>query len=226
MQAINEKIMALWENSSAEQTNGLMPFFYSELKSNSIVFVGLNPSFSEQGIKRFLANTGYQELDIKKFYAHPNSGEFKQEVSVQIEQIAQDKYPYFKKFKDISNSTDQLWEHVDLFFIRETSQKNMKKKIFEQGTTLNKFGREQLNLSKSIIETAEPKIIVVANALAGQIFKKEFKSKFNESKGCHYVNLNNKNIPVFLCSMLTGQRALDNFSYERLKWHINKIITE
>ncbi len=216
--------MALWENRPVEQTNGLMPLFYPNLKSNSIVFVGLNPSFSEQGFKRLHTGTDHQELDINNFYSHPNSGKFNQEVSIQLDQIAKDKYPYFKKFKDISSSIDLDWEHVDLFFIRETSQKNMKKKIFGKGTTLNEFGLKQLELSKLIIKDSEPKIIVVANALASQIFKKEFSSKFNESKGCHYVNLNDKNIPVFLCSMLTGQRALDNFSYERLKWHINKII--
>lgn len=32
-----------------------------------------------------------------------------------------------------------------------------------------------------------------------------------------------KNNPFFFSSMLTGQRALDNGSFERLVWHIKKV---
>jgi len=33
-----------------------------------------------------------------------------------------------------------------------------------------------------------------------------------------------KNVPIFFTSMLTGQRALDNGSFERLIWHINFVL--
>ena len=224
MKSINKEILKLWENKKTSQTNGLMPLLYTEIKRNAILFVGLNPSFSERGFNSLLKGTSYENLDIKTFYAYPKSKYFDETTLFELNQKAKDEYSYFKKFKAISESININWEYVDLFFIRDTSQKNVKNKIFLKDEILNDFGSEQLKLSKRIIKESKPKLIVVANALAGRIFKNEFLPEFNEEKGCHYIILNNSKIPVFLCSMLTGQRAIDNFSYERLKWHIKKVL--
>ena len=225
MQDVNRELKKLWERRSKEQTNGLLPLFYSTLKTNKILFVGLNPSFSERGFNAFLRGTDHDNLDVNQFYAHPNSGYFEQDKSVAIEKLAIEKYPYFKKFRAISEEVGVGWEHVDLFFIRETNQKNMASRIFEKGETLNEFGQQQIHLSKRLIEMSKPRLIVVANALASRIFKDQFSPEFDEEQGCHYVELNGVDIPVFLCSMLTGQRAMDNFSYDRLRWHIKKTIS-
>ena len=100
----------------------------------------------------------------------------------------------------------------------------MTSRVFEKGETLNEFGSKQIDLSKRLIEMSKPRLIVVANALASRIIKEQFSAEFDDEKGCHYVELNGVDVPVFLCSMLTGQRAMDNFSYARLKWHIKKTI--
>lgn len=224
MQKINKELEKLWEGRPVGETNGLLPLFYTKLKTQKILFVGLNPSFSERGFKTILGMKEYEGLDINKFYAYPNSGHFQRDKSVAIEKLAIERHPYFKKFRAISEEVGVGWEHVDLFFIRETKQKSMASRVFEKGETLNEFGKKQIDLSKHLIEMSKPRLIVVANALASRIFKEQFSPKFDEEKGCHYVELNGVNIPVFLCSMLTGQRAMDNFSYDRLKWHIKKII--
>ncbi len=80
-----------------------------------------------------------------------------------------------------------------------------------------------------------PKIIVVDNTLARTFLGKDkvgevdiwldYEFKFDEEIGTYLWN----NIPVFFTSMLTGQRALDNGSFERLKWQVKralKIINE
>jgi len=224
MKYLNKEILDLWEEYSVEKTNGLMPLLYSELKSNAILFIGLNPSFSERGFNSILNGSRYKDLDVKKFYAHRNKGDFDQEISIDLDRIAKKKYAYFDKFRTISSFVDLDWEHIDLFFVRETNQKNMRKKIFVKGEEPNEFGRAQLALSERLIVKSEPKLIVVANALASRLFEKQFSTKFNDEKGCHYADINGKGIPVFLSGMLTGQRALDNFSFKRLKWHIKKTI--
>ena len=48
-------------------------------------------------------------------------------------------------------------------------------------------------------------------------------SNFNEKIGSYKLNIERKNIFVFLSGILTGQGALDTFSFERLKWHIKHI---
>ena len=77
---------------------------------------------------------------------------------------------------------------------------------------------------KELILKAKPKVIVVVNAFASNILKKEFKLEYAEEHGYHTTRLNNQLVPVFLGSMISGQRAMDVYSYQRLKWHINKAL--
>jgi hypothetical protein len=227
MHQVNREILKVWEECPNEQTPKLIPLLYPtepKLKTNAILFVGLNPSFSESGFKNLLEGKPYRDLDPNKFYAYPMSGEFDQKISDEMVNEAKEKHRYFGKFRKIDDYIGIGWEHVDLFFIRETSQDNMKKRIFEKGENLNEFGLKQLGLSKRLIAMCKPRIIVVANALASDIFKKYFSPDFCEETGCHFLDINGKSTPVFLSSMLTGQRALDNHSFERLKWHIKKVL--
>lgn len=85
------------------------------------------------------------------------------------------------------------WTHLDLFYVRETNQKNMERLC--EDTVGSEFAREQFAITKDIIEQAKPCMLVVNNSFL-------------------------EGTPVFFSSMLTGQRALDLGSLERLEWHI------
>ena len=148
--------------------------------------------------------------------------------------IIKEVHPYFAKCREISKETGINWEHMDLFFEKETNQKNVihdyieKESFNSKNIKLDKFAERQLEISMLAIEAIEPKIIVVINALASKILKQQYKedklSKLDEDKGFYTVKLNNKDIPIFFSGMLTGQRALDDGSYERLKWHIRSAL--
>ncbi len=92
----------------------------------------------------------------------------------------------------------------------------------------------QYLISKDIIELATPRIIVVNNAYARKwMTEKDFnihcyESKFDDNIGTHRIVKNDKlnGTPVFFTSMLTGQRALDLGSYERLKWHLKFVLND
>ena len=96
---------------------------------------------------------------------------------------------------------------------------------------------EQLKISRKIISQSNPKIIVVSNTKARNYLKNEsnkifigFEFEPDEDLGTDVI-INNENsklngVPVFFTSMLTGQRALDNGSYERLIWHINYVLNK
>ena len=127
-------------------------------------------------------------------------------------------------FKDISIKTGIKWSHLDLVYIRETNQKAVEN-IFSNANG-KEFIHAQLNLSQKIIEKAKPKIIVVSNSLARRLLGVNFKFIFDEKIGTHKIVENSKleNTPIFFTSMLTGQRALDTGSYERLVWHIKRVL--
>lgn len=165
-----------------------------EIAKNALLFVGINPSYNNKPEKIFY-NNNHSEV-----------------------------HPYFKKFIDISNIVEMNWAHIDLLFIRETNQKVIK----DLGTEHlgHRFFEEQLKMSIAIIEKILPKIIVVNNTYARDLLKRKFDFEFDEKIGTQRIKSQDSldKTPVFFTSMLTGQRALDLGSYERLIWQIKYVL--
>ena len=202
------KIDEIWERENFKIIN-LQQFGYSVQKNlaiQSILFVGINPSNSDNSFK-------------KEFYYSPQDASH---------------HKYFKKFNDVSKKVNLHWTHVDLLFIRKTEQKMIERIEQDYGQTGMDFISEQLNISKEIIELSQPKIIVVNNTLARKYLGEKskyycgFQFTFNHELGTYLICNSKKleNVPVFFTSMLTGQRALDNGSYERLIWHIQFVLNK
>ncbi len=242
---LNQDIWDLWQQTKHDPPHKIKPLFYQPIEKNSILFIGLNPSFPVKEIIRLLCLNTFKEIYneeleqrnfdedwLKGYFSYQNESfcclDKFIKFSCALDKTAKEKSSYFLKFKDISKYIGCSWDHADLFFVRETSQTKLKQIIFSNEKTLelNQFGKDQLDLSKKLLRQSDPKLIVVANALASRIFKEEFQATFCDDKGCYFVEINNMTIPVFLTSMLTQQRALDIFSYERLKWHIKKIVNK
>lgn len=226
MKDINDSIINLWRSTPDEYLNGRMPFLLSEIKKDRIIFVGINPSFSERGFSKPLEKLHLPDLDITEFYTFPESAIFDIDLSLQIEQETKGSYHYFNKFKTIADSINLTWDHIDLFYIRETKQEDLKKYIFSKKSELNDFGKAQFEITRKVIDHIEPKVLVVANALASEVFKSEYNLEFNETYGCYFTEVKGQMVPTFLSSMVSGRRALDRFSYERLCWHIKKVLTD
>ena len=209
--SFDAEIKSLWEKCLAKDNKDLSEVLKrgyclpDSLKRNSILVIGINPAFGKDALIYNLDN-----------YYNDNHNEVDEKV-----------IPYFQKMKDLFE--DLSWSHLDLLFIRETNQK----RIFDILKTESgkDFIYQNLMISKEIIEGIKPKMIIVANALARHFlgFKEsgwmDFKFKFDSEIGTYKVVQNPKlaDTTVFFSSMLSGQRALDIGSFERLKWHINKV---
>lgn len=185
-----------------------------EIKMNSILFIGINPSY-KQGAEN--------ELPELEFYRFLPAGE--------------DDITYFKKFKEVAAYCKEEWSHLDLFYFRERDQK-----IVENLTvTQPRFLEDQLALTAEIISSVSPKIIVVANSFASQFFGKkrechrnfrsiwlghslDFEKDFDDQIGTYRINISERKVPIIFTGMLSGQRALDIGSLERLKWQIRMIL--
>lgn len=227
MEDINMKLLDLWKNTPSQYLNGLMPFFLDEFKRDAVLYIGINPSFSVRGFEKGLRDSKkYSGLDVAKFYSYPKSEIFSLKDALEIENIMRAEYPYFNSFDDLLENSGVPWDHMDLFYVRKTSQDELKKLIFEKGEELNNFGQGQLRITKEVLEGIAPRAIVVANALASRIYKKEFGlEQFDENHGCYFSQISGQKVPTFLSSMLTGG-AMDTFSKQRLGWHLRKVLRE
>jgi hypothetical protein len=219
---INRTVLELWQDEFSSDEDVFMPLIYPAIEKGKLLFIGLNPSFSQKGFRSILKDSPYSYIKPNNYYHWHNRKEFDPEIAKEIEKLAKRNHSYFNNFWKISDSVKMEWEHIDLFFYRQTKQKDFITRIYTD-KVLNSFGKNQLNLSKKLITEANPKVIVVANAHASKMINDEFNATFNEDTGYHNIHLNGKSIPLFLTSMFT---YMDTFSRKRLIWHIKKGIEQ
>tara|TARA_B100001109_G_C18856513_1_gene471950 strand:+ start:766 stop:1764 length:999 start_codon:yes stop_codon:yes gene_type:complete len=211
---VKAPLSELWDKYNAHKFTELPPLYPTVIKENGLVFIGINPSISEADRKQVLADG---KNAIQTYDLH---GEHKQ-------------HSYFKKFIEISEKTNLDWTHFDVLYIRETQQAKVSKLM--RTTDGIDFIYQQCQITKKIIDQLldqEPKKIFIVNNTLARLLLGQEKSKdgnhniwmgydfqWNNSIGTYTL----KGYPFFFTSMLTGQRALDKGSFERLVWHINFI---
>lgn len=197
-----DEIRKIWDEAKYDSIESKNRGFaiQDDIEYNSLMFIGINPS--------------YNGIPGNLFYNNSH-GEI---------------HKYFKKFIKISSEVGLNWSHLDLLFLRETNQKEVKS--LGENNLGHIFYDEQLKIAKKIIETTKPKIIVVNNTYARDLLHSQsfttpkYDFEFDENIGTERI-VNNENlnkVPVFFTSMLTGQRALDLGSYTRLIWHIKYVM--
>lgn len=184
-----------------------------KITEDALLFVGLNPSFKKDA-----------------------------QLGSHLYSIEQNERGYYTKFNPIAKACgdDVKWHHFDLLPIRHTSQKNVERDvIFRHPGITNGYLH---NVSKVILENLKPKAVVVVNATARLLLGKDqnehaeqekhkkiwmgYQFKFCESNGACYIENSAalKDVPFFFSGMLTGKGPLDTGSYERLKWHVAKVV--
>jgi hypothetical protein len=192
--------------------------FDEEIIKPDVLFVGINPSYKHSSIKEELYYTKQQALQ----------------------------HSYFKPFKNIEDdlkkryNKDITWTHMDMLVFRETKQSFIADHLFRSPEGL-KFLMDQLTISKKVLEHIQPKVIVVSNTMARELLGRNrgikiggeeyghwmgLEFEFDESIGTDVI-INHETLSgtkVFFTSMLSGQRALDNGTKERLVWHINEVL--
>lgn len=225
---INQKIIALWNKHFAGNIDVYAPIFYDELHKDRLLFVGMNPSFSARGFRTILKDTEYADIDPVSFFKWHNISSNPNSIDdcINIENYAYQNYSqYFGRPIEIAKKVGLEWQHIDLFLYKETSQTDFMNRVRSKGV-LNEFGMDQIKLFEDILVQTEPRCVVVTNATSSEILREYIKDDlmWDEERGFHWFTRGRRKIPIFFTSMLSGQRALDRWSYERLVWHIGQAV--
>lgn len=197
---------ALFENNSETLRHYSQRGYWitKETKDNSVMYIGLNPSYPHKDY----------EMSEKIFY---NENE-------------QSIHSYFKQIEQLHNNLkyDISWTHFDLLILRETQQSEVKKICLKPD--VREFIKRNLALSKLVIENSKPKIIVVANTMSKELLKSPewsgYSFDWDDEIGTYRFAKETalSGTPVFFSSMISGQRALDIGSRERLIWQIRRTL--
>lgn len=201
-----DRLETIWNNQidsfPETQNDSVVKLRYAierELKVGDILFLGMNPSY-------------------KPGEWNNNGGGF-----YNIEP----KNTYFQAIYDFCHLSLGLnfISHHDILFVRHTNQKEVEQMMNRYEYQV--FFDEQLKLSKEIIQSVEPRLIVVLNAgvrnLFKQIFPFDYENIFDDELGAYVINIGKK-VPVIFTGMLTGQRAIDLGTKRSLIWQIQRII--
>ena len=242
MEQLNERIWKIWDKHSA-LTDGLnrAPLIYPEMNRAGFLCVGMNPSFSEGESKLNTSSKLFNDITRNKFYSIETAKQFGE--SWNFEELDQQAYsfnnhPYHKLYKKIIDLILEPlcvdFQHVDLFPIRETSQKLILSLLQKEKTNkknypnLNELGKDLLNVFIEMLNFISPDYLMINNAEVSHILLSHFgvhrEKGLDQERGCYYFDISGKQVPVFCSGMLSGQRALDVYSRERLFWHIKSFI--
>ena len=212
---VKDKINKLWREYADEEFCQFSPSSIAEVPDDGLIFIGINPSMIEKVRLRLIK---------------------KNDINCEFHKLIYDEskeYRYFKKFFDVAKKTEMNWGHIDILYNRETKQKKVKELL------KTKHGKDflykQCMITKTVLDKLtnekNPRIFIVTNSFARDLLG-EHRKENEPIKAEHWIGYdfvwNNelgtylyKNNPFFFSSMLTGQRALDKGSYERLVWQIN-----
>lgn len=242
---INDEIIKVWKKYGKVERGPLVPMQFSEKefkKNVDVLFIGMNPSYVEKDLK-----AAWEEKKSKKEFKTDFSYEFStiddEEHLKEIIALDADKpnNRFFDKIRSIFEESqfdslkDRSWEMIDLFFIRKTEATDVTTMIYKNGKEnkgLNYWAEEQIKIVKDLVKLANPKVIVVINAVSTKILKNEIlgedkdkgpkSDKFNYEIGTYetdYFGTEKGCIPIFFSGQLKYEARP---SFERFCWQLSR----
>ncbi len=185
-----------------------------------ILFVGMNPSFSPKAALRRDLFTWQPTLEGEELARRVDD-------VIRFEAQARTFYaPYFRPLKQFAAEAGaETHVHIDMFLMRHTTQKDVHEAYGDTFAKLNSFAREQFELFRHTLQAIAPRTVVIANAGASHIALDGLPLT-TADRGRTYEWAGMPNVPVFLCGMISGQRALDVFSRARLAADVRAAIED
>jgi len=242
---INDSYLDIWEeyrkkdDPTIKDLLAKIPMQYASFHdlSNGILYIGLNPSFSVNGIqsiyKRALEDGSEfsEKYDIKKIidlFAWPGKTNLKDNQLgdlIKFENAAKKYYKFFAPMRNFAKDHTSDWAHIDVFPIRKTSAHDLNKNFDEHPDFKIDLLKVFYDLVKTLLEETSPKIIVVVNANATRIFQEQWGANIGtlDDNYCSYPLTYHNNKTYLFYVGLTGY-GLDRYSKERLFWLMKRII--
>lgn len=215
----NERVLAIWDECDLDH-----PYLPKVLSGcfdidAPVCYVGMNPSYVEREISKMMDRPEFEGFTPHTLH-HNSLSDRDRRVNLLklLEGIAINEYPYFKTIKDFNESLElgfQSISFLDLFLVRKTSQCDVQELI----KRFDKFKSLQINLFLESIERINTKFVCVLNAGAS----KHLCDHLNKEQTA--LTFKYKGKVLFFAGMLSGSRAMDRFSRERLRLNMREVIT-
>lgn len=214
----------LWKQviGSGEWPAELLPLwplqYQPVIETPTLVIVGMNPAYAERDVRK----CGERPITDTEVLLDPN-GRAKLCTDTEFA-----KAPYFGPFGDFTKGTQLPGSvHLDMFAVRHTDQNDVKCAL-GLDAEWTQFALRQYEIFLGLLKEIDPPLIVVPNAYVSQKLhgnRELGAGDMSPDDGCHYIGLNGRKVPIFFSGMLTGQRAMDRYSRERLTHQVRAMIS-
>ena len=175
---INNEIVNFWKslNEDLIKNNPFLkrvPQFYVKPKENSILFIGLNPSFQEDRFNDIelklnpdnFFESKIEEIDVIKIAEFGKKSHDEKEENY-----------YGRYFDDLNYISNHLldkydgvnFEQCDMFLMRETQAGKVEKLIKSN----NEFRVRQIEILKEYVDQAKPRMIIIPNSVTSNNYMK------------------------------------------------------
>ncbi len=219
----NARLRELWATeraSSPGDLHRLWPLQYPELRGGRVVFVGFNPSHVESSAPILeLVDSG--EL--------ADSTRVAKIIALERAALGRDgmkAVPYYRPLNEFFPENQPAWEHIDVFAVRHATQKTVVQHLQAEGKW-TPFAEAQVEIFTDLLNDLKPSLVVVINAAAASLIRARIALlNFQADLGYHTATIGSRDTPFFFSGMLTGKRALDVHSRERLIWHVRAALQE
>lgn len=209
----------------------LMPLLLDDYHIGvDILFVGMNPSFSQGAVRRIWANAenGIVEgVNPFEWDAELDDDTLTRRVQdiLRFEKTARAEYaPYFRPLQDFAGEAGaRSHGHIDMFVVRHTTQADVHAAYGKRFAELVPIAKEQFQLFRHTLKAMAPKTVVIVNAGASHLAREGLGLK-TEDRGRTYFWEELPGTQFFLSGMLSGQRALDVFSRARLTADVRQVL--
>lgn len=188
------------------------PMQYSPLHPGRLLFVGLNPSYSQRAARAGDDTSLHDVSDLTDI------DRIRRCLDADARWRSPEAlYPYFKPF----NEFGLQWEHADIFAIRERDQARVRDSLsLQEDGNWTPFAERQYQIFESLLASVQPIGVVVVNALGSTLLVNRWRRSNRLQPAEHaargLLNTGTQRIPVYFSGMLSGQRAMDRFSRARL----------
>lgn len=207
LKPFHEGLLKIWSENSDNPFTRIVPMVYTGFKPESLLFIGINHSFDPKAVVRVVKNTVFEEKlknvsAVNEYFKFDKRAESKLADLQFIQQCHKDKLAYYSRHRLLSKALDDIcWEHIDLFQVRHSIQKDVTDCFIKKSDT--SFFEQQISLFMQLLVTISPKVIVVLNRASGTILKEVF-AKIDPGlltetgKNQFVLNFNGKRIPLFM----------------------------
>jgi hypothetical protein len=195
------------------------------MEPDKLLFVGLNPSHDQKDNDLMAIQVGHGSDPLPDERALVVTRHDEESMGLHGGKL----HKYFRQFPRFG--PDGTWNHIDLLAVRLTSQEQMIEamKLEEETGRSSSFVREQIDLAFSLMTELRPPVVVVVNAFGSCLVKKYLEKQnpefaMDQETGFYWSAIGGQRVPTFFSGMVTGRRAIDNHSLERLIWHVRQAL--